>query len=173
MQVYFTSDLHLGHKSICKYRTKFTSSADHDEYIFSLFDSLNKRSILYILGDFLFSGQHFDSYIERLKSYPFQFRIVIGNHDSKQLYSVQAPNISVELPLFQYKSMWLSHCPIHPSEMRDRIGNVHGHLHLQTLDDPLYYNVNLDVNNYQLVPLETIKSHFKEHHAILSQSSVI
>ena len=34
------------------------------------------------------------------------------------------------------------------------------HMHLETLNDPFYFNANIDVNNYQFVPLETIKQFF-------------
>ena len=52
--VYFSSDFHLGHNSILKYRTKFSSIEEHDEAIFKEMDKLKKRDILYIIGDFLF-----------------------------------------------------------------------------------------------------------------------
>ena len=159
MQVLFTSDLHLGHRAIAKYRPKFSTAQAHDEYILALIGSLPKRTILYVLGDFLFDGPHFESYLQQLSLARCQIRVVPGNHDSKLLYTqTVAPNIQIELPLFNYKGFWVSHCPIHPHEMRNRHGNIHGHLHSEILPDPRYINVNLDVNDFQFVPLSNILS---------------
>ena len=71
----------------------------------------------------------------------------MGNHDSKLLYNETC--IEMQLPFYSYKNMWLNHCPIHPEELRGRDGCVHGHMHLESLPDKRYFNVNLDVNNYQ------------------------
>ena len=153
----FTSDLHLGHRSICKYRSKFTTAEEHDEYILDLMSKLNKRTILFILGDFLFDGPHFEVYLHRIAKFPCTIKLVMGNHDSMQLYTQTiAPNILIQLPLFSYKNTWLSHCPIHPQELRNRDGNIHGHLHTSIVPDLRYFNVNLDVNGYDFVPLNKI-----------------
>ena len=152
---YFTSDLHLGHKNITKYRDVFSDARDHDEYVFGLIEKLNKRDILFVLGDFLFDGDHYQPYLERLNKMPCRIKLVMGNHDSLKLHD--EPKIEIQHPLYSYKSMWISHCPIHPNEMRDRYLNIHGHMHMETLDDPRYFNVNLDVNDYQFVHFDEIK----------------
>lgn len=157
MQVLFTSDLHLGHKAIHQYRKSFDSAQVHDQFVLDQLSQLNKRTILYILGDFLFDSPNLDSYLYQISQMPLQIRVIMGNHDSKSLYSQTiASNIRIELPLFTYKGAWLSHCPIHPHELRNRLGNIHGHLHHQTIPDSRYFNVNLDVNDLQFVPLDNI-----------------
>lgn len=166
MAVYLTSDLHLGHKAICKYRPKFTSQQEHDEYMLSLFDSLTKRDLVFILGDFLFDGPHYNKYIQRLKALPCRIKLVLGNHDSMRL--IKEDWIEHLNPLTNYKGFWLSHCPIHPDELRNRTGCVHGHLHSESVTlnkekDSRYFNVNIEDNNYQLVSLDTIKNYFKEN----------
>ena len=86
----------------------------------------------------------------------------MGNHDSTLLYTQTiAANLTILPPLVNYKNFWLSHCPIHPQEMRDRKGNVHGHLHGSKIEDPLYFNVNFDNNNFNLVSLDTIKEQYE------------
>ena len=68
--------------------------------------------------------------------------------------------------------------------MRGRVGNVHGHLHsdcvtiikedicMQLIDipDPMYFNVNIEDNDYKLVPLDTIKEYFKENDETTTKS---
>ena len=167
-QVYFTSDLHLQHTTICKYRPGFSTPEAHDEYMLSLFEKLPKRSLVIILGDFLFAGPRTTEILERLGKLPYQIKLVMGNHDIRDIHKHLPDNITLQLPLHSYKSMWLTHCPIHPQEMRGRIGNVHGHLHLESIKDDKYFNVNIDVNNYEFVKAETIKNYFnKEKNAKL------
>lgn len=169
---FFTSDLHLGHKAIPKYRESFKDMKEHDDYIINKILELKKRDILYILGDFLFDGEHYDEYIERLSKKKCRIKLIMGNHDSMKLYKEDI--FEMQLPLFSYKNMWISHCPIHPQELRNRAGNIHGHLHgdvvwkdsLSYLDggqiqDNRYFNVNLDVNDYEFVKLETIKEYME------------
>ena len=162
MPVFLTSDLHLGHKAIAKHRPIFTTMEEHDEYVFSLLEKLTKRDMLFVLGDFLFDGDHFDTYMDRLGKLPARIKLIMGNHDSKRLYTEAPRNIELQLPLMTYKGLWLSHCPMHPQEMRNRKGNVHGHLHEEVVDDTKYFNVNLDVSDYYFVNLDTVKDYFKE-----------
>lgn len=59
--VYFTSNLHLGHNTILKYRgDRFSSIEEHDEYILKNIQKLSKRDILYIIGDGIFDCDKYD-----------------------------------------------------------------------------------------------------------------
>jgi calcineurin-like phosphoesterase family protein len=145
---------------------------EHDNFMFSRLAELTKRDVLFVLGDFLFDGPHYEEYIDRIAALPCRIKLIFGNHDSCHLFKHYPHNVTFMPPLVSYKNMWLSHCPIHPQEMRSRTGCVHGHLHEEKvqlhrlfrkpIDDPRYFNVNIDVNNYNLVPLDTIKDHYKD-----------
>jgi calcineurin-like phosphoesterase family protein len=171
MACYFTSDIHINHKSINKYRTRFNSAEEHHQFMIDKILSLTKRDTLYILGDFIFDGDNYESYMEQIRQIKAKLKIVLGNHDSKNLYRERHPNIEIQLPLFSYKNMWVSHCPIHPQEIRERVGNLQGHLHYNKdlskraiLDngevDKRYFNVNIDCNNYEFIKVEDIKRYF-------------
>lgn len=167
--VYFSSDFHLGHKAILKYRPQFSTIEDHDNAIFSQLEKLTKRDQLFILGDFLFDCPEFEDYLARLSKLQAKFKLIMGNHDSLKLYSQTiAQNLMLHLPLVNYKNFWLSHCPIHEQELRGRLGNIHGHLHGAYVEDQSgsinynYFNVNLDNNDFKLVELDTIKNYFKK-----------
>jgi calcineurin-like phosphoesterase family protein len=172
MSVLFTSDLHLGHKSIIKYRPEFKSQKEHDDYIIDKICSLDKRTVLKVLGDFLFDCDKFDDYMNRLAKAKCRIELVMGNHDSRKLYNLPNSILEIQLPLYSYKDMWISHAPIHPDELRNRKGNIHGHLHKEIVTyyehyydseptiDKRYFNVNIDVNNYEFVELDTIKEYF-------------
>jgi calcineurin-like phosphoesterase family protein len=156
--VLFTSDLHIGHKNICKYRPVFSTAEEHDEYMFRKIEELDKRVLLIVLGDFVFDSPKYSEHIQRLRNVACRIRFVMGNHDSLKL--LKEDFLEHREALASYKHMWLSHCPIHPSELRDKKGNIHGHLHSQIIDDPRYFNVNIENHNYEFVPLDTIKEAF-------------
>lgn len=159
---YFTSDTHLGHKSILKYREKYKTNEEHDEAFFHELSKLTKRDILYVIGDFIFDGKDFENYLERISKFPCRIKLVMGNHDSLNLYTQTiAKNIEIQLPLFTYKNFWISHCPIHEQELRGRIGNIHGHLHRAKLEDDRYFDVGLDKNDFKFVNYEFIIQTFK------------
>mgnify|MGYP003605830330 FL=1 len=161
--VFFTSDSHLGHRVITKYRPQFQNIKEHDEAFLTEMSKLTKRDDLFVLGDFIFDCPDFEYYLKQIAKMPLKVKLVMGNHDSLKMYKQDiAKNIEIQLPLFSYKNMWVSHAPIHPDELRNRYINIHGHLHGSVIktDDLVnerYFNVNLDNNNFKFVSLETIK----------------
>ena len=163
---YYSSDLHLGHKNILKYRTQFKSLEEHEDTIINKILSLGKRDILYILGDFIFDCPKYEEYIEKISKKKCRIKLVMGNHDSLRLHKEDL--FEIQLPLFSLKNMWVSHCPIHPQELRGRQLNIHGHLHGDVVEkeiyngyfkDERYFNVNLDNNNFEFVKHDDIIKH--------------
>ena len=159
---YFTSDFHLGHRVLVPKYRNFSSQDEHDSLILDMISKLKKRDILYILGDFIFDSERYDYYIQQMNKMSCRIKLVMGNHDSLKMYKQDiAKNIEIQLPLFSYKNMWVSHCPIHEEELRNRDLNIHGHLHGGVIDSDRYFNVNLDNNNFKLVTLDEIKARQK------------
>jgi len=158
---YFTSDWHLGHKVIVPKYRNFQSQEEHDNLLLDKMSKLKKRDVLFILGDFIFDSEKYDYYIEQISKMSCRIKLVMGNHDSMKLYKeTRLPNLEIQLPLFTYKNKWISHCPIHPQEIRNRDGNIHGHLHNATLTDFRYFEVGLDQNNFDFVSWEQIQDYF-------------
>lgn len=54
------------------------------------------------------------------------------------------------------KKFWLSHCPLHPEELRGRL-NIHGHVHTNSVRDQRYINVSFEMSKTP-IPLEDIVS---------------
>jgi calcineurin-like phosphoesterase family protein len=151
--VYFCSDLHLGHENVTRFRTEFTSAeAHHIQVLNSIKETLTKRDTLYILGDIAFKESWA---IELLKIPMRKLVLVLGNHDLPAmtwatLYNTYGQSEMFEMHgLTSYKGYWLSHCPIHPDEMRKRKGNIHGHTHFHKVSGPLYINACLEYTNYK------------------------
>lgn len=164
------SDLHLGHDNAIKWRTRFDTPEEHDEYLFDkLASSLCKRDVCYLLGDLAFT----DEWLIRLaglQEYCQAIHVVLGNHDTedkpyrvydKSLYFTRFASVH---SLLKKGPFWLSHAPIHPQELRGKL-NAHGHTHLHNitkihrvcgfatvdLPDKHYINVCPEATNWEPV----------------------
>ena len=160
MSVYFTSDLHLGHK-LASEKRKFSDIESHDNAVIeSLKKTCNKKSVLFILGDIAMDEHK----IIRLDEVPGRKRIVLGNHDYAH-YNYR--NVCEHVyGIVKYKQYWLSHCPIHPQEMYRCVANIHGHIHKNSNSSelgPPYINVNWDYW-HRPVSLDEIRSLCDEFH---------
>ena len=157
MSVFFTSDLHLGHKLATEKRG-FKSVEEHDEEILGCLSSLTKRDKLFILGDVAFS----------LDSLPLLDRLsctkdlVLGNHDQFQS-QVYLKYFNRLWGFVGYKNFWLSHAPMHPQEiMYRKRGNIHGHIHNNATTTNIgypYFNAQIDFH-YRPIPFEEIEDIF-------------
>lgn len=146
-QVWFCSDLHIGHKAInnfSPYRLGFKPKDidEHDEHIFHVLRStISKRDTTFFLGDICFD-------IDKMKEFadiPGTKHLIFGNHDKFDL-GVYLKHFNFVHGFRTYKEFWISHAPIHPQELRGR-KNIHGHVHPNTIPDENYVNIcpeNLD-----------------------------
>ena len=169
-KVFLTADCHFGHKNIAKYRPQFATADEHDETIYhNILSTINKRDTLWLLGDICFSQESW-KYLQGISSRVKQINVILGNHD---LERGESPTLMDYLSLgncriygspTSYKGTWLSHCPIHPSEMRGKHLNVHGHSHLLSIPDARYVNVCLEQWEYR--PVEFVNA-IEKHKSIL------
>lgn len=157
-KVFFTADQHFGHRAICKYRTEFTSAQEHDAY---LVESWNKvvtkhKYIVWVLGDFCIQNKTYD-FAKLISSLNGEIRVVTGNHDYLPAYVHD--KIQVMNGVCKKYDFWLSHCPVHPNEIRGK-KNLHGHIHgaHNQLNDSRYINVNCEFWGYKPVDLDYLRS---------------
>lgn len=135
--VWFCSDLHLGHKNIGKFRAPLVTSTEENTHrIVSDWQThVTKRDDVYVLGDWCFDM----GMLNMLQTLPARAKYLIrGNHDEFDL-GVYAKYFNNVYGLKRYKEFWLSHAPIHPDELRGKF-NLHGHVHYNTLKDQRYFN---------------------------------
>ena len=151
------SDLHLGHRNICKYRPGFASEEEHSEIIFdNLATGLTKRDTIWFLGDVAFTKE----WLARIKTLKCQSKkLLVGNHDLERGITMAdlVDTYDKCYALLKKRNYWFSHCPIHPDEMRGKLGNIHGHLHDKIIDDPMYINVSVEHTNYKPISIETVE----------------
>jgi calcineurin-like phosphoesterase family protein len=160
-EIWFTSDLHLGHKLHATKRG-FSSVEEHNHAVISkLYSTVGKRDKLFIIGD-LSLNRH---YLNSLHSVPGTKELILGNHDKLHIREYLTFFNKVH-GFRKYGTFWLSHCPIHPQEMVRVEGNIHGHIHSKAITNNLpypYFNVNMDFHNLYPVNFETIKEWFRKN----------
>ncbi len=171
MSVYFTSDLHLGHKRIHEFRKGFASELEHQTYIVNYWKAtVTKRDDVYVLGDACFTMEALDL----LRDLPGTKHLVRGNHDEldTQAYLKVFKNV---YGLKKYKEFWLSHAPIHPQELRGRV-NLHGHVHYQSVTQEIEVDTAIGVLpttvldfRYFNCCVENLDAHFKRPFVELDQ----
>ena len=89
VDVYYTSDLHVGHANVIKYCNRpYNNKEEMNEAIIEKWNSkASPGSVVYHLGDFCFWGTtraaELKDYLLRLNG---QIRIVWGNHDNHNLW---------------------------------------------------------------------------------------
>lgn len=165
---FFASDLHLGHRNICKYRNRFSTTEEHDEYIVDkILSKSNKRNHIWLLGDCFFTKES----LEYLKLFSDRFSSVnwiLGNHDTDNEFrmsnvfeAVNKGYIKRIGSLFKYKEFWLSHAPIHTDELRGK-RNIHGHTHFHNIDDNRYFNTSVENIDYTPISIREIRWRIQE-----------
>lgn len=126
-KVRFIADLHLGHENMAKHRG-FSSAAEQDEHIVKQWNSVvHKRDLTYILGDVTMESAKFYHILAQLNGRKI---VVGGNHDKPAHTKELLKYVDSIVGMVQYKGIFLTHCPVHPMEMKYRIKhNIHGHIH--------------------------------------------
>jgi len=155
-----TSDLHLGHKNVLKFRAQFKTQEDHDETLFeNLATTLNKRDSIIFLGDVAFNAYWLEK-IEALKC--AKKTLILGNHDLENKITMGHLMMTYDRieSLYSKRNMYFSHCPIHPQQFRGKSHNIHGHMHESVVTkcegfietaDSRYINVCVEHTNYKPV----------------------
>ncbi len=154
--VWFTSDLHLAHKNIWKFRGQFENEQHHRDTIKENYHkTVTKRDKVFFLGDVAFSQEA----LEDVGSWTADKKVlIVGNHCLDNIpMSEVVKHFDEVYSLLKYKMFWLSHAPIHPQELRGKY-NLHGHMHFDKIDDPRYLNVCLEHTDYRPIDLNEVKS---------------
>ena len=171
MSVFFIGCPHIGHRNINKYRPFVSSTQQNTRLIHEEWTSrVNKKDIVYVMGDVAFDQNSLDI----IGALPGRKILIKGNHDDYLSTNAHAAVFEEIHGIIKYKKLWLSHCPIHPDEIRKCKGVVHAHVHQNSIMrrnwygrrvlDKRYLNVCVD-NLYQttgkcMIDLETVKSYF-------------
>lgn len=156
--VYHTSDWHLGHKNISKFRGQDGFKGEYDSswtQINNYSNIIRKNDLVWFHGDIIFDP----NYLQVVKDLPGIKKLIMGNHDTEKKRNISISDL-VEVfdeihSLVKYKGSWLSHAPIHPEELRGCV-NIHGHTHYHVINDHRYINVCSEQTNYAPIRREKL-----------------
>lgn len=113
------------------------------------------------MGDIAFNTESIQE-LAKLNTYQ-NIRIILGNHDTERTSILDWVNAGFDKihALVKYKEFWLSHAPMHDTELRGKY-NIHGHNHFKAVPDDRYRCVSLEQTNYNLISLEEIREEFNQ-----------
>lgn len=158
--VYFISDLHFGHKGMAQKYRKFQDEFSHDEHIIEQWNKTvkSKKDLTFILGDITMKKSFYYYQLDRLNG---KKKVILGNHDRIQDVHELLKYVESVAGMMEYKGHILTHCPIHPQELRRWGKNIHGHLHENfvmngDIRDDRYINACCDVLDYRPRTLEEL-----------------
>lgn len=78
--IWFTSDLHVGHRRVATEFRPFSSVEEHDQVLAERWrDTVGKRDTVYVLGDLCVSG--LDTALSFVSELPGTKHFISGNHD--------------------------------------------------------------------------------------------
>lgn len=165
-KVFFISDLHLGHRSICKFsgplRGGFTEVDDHDNWIVEQWNKVvTKHDLVWVLGDACFDRKKMPLF-KRMNGAK---HLILGNHDEFGIQEYLKYFNKVH-GFLKYKGTWLSHAPINPLQLRGK-WNIHGHVHAGTLDDLRYINVAVEALNGIPISWDTLQAMMNDRRILL------
>lgn len=163
--IYFTADLHFGHKNIIKYCDRpFEDEIEMDKTIISNWNSVVKdQDTVYVIGDFtkLCDCKTINNYLKQLNG---KINLLLGNHDEYIRDNLAFLNFN---EVYDYKEIVIAnqkvilfHYPIF--EWNDKKNGaicLHGHTHSKSktsFNIPNLYDVGVDANNFYPVLLDKI-----------------
>lgn len=167
-RVYFTADLHLGHRKAPEFRGMASLDEMHERIITAWNAKVRITDTVWVLGDVALGGSANLELVGRLNGLK---KLVMGNHDT---YIVEEYRrfFSRVYGSAEHKGHLLTHIPVHEGQKERYALNIHGHLHDKRVGteffirgegtaynhtpDPWYQCVSLEQFNYEPVTLDEI-----------------
>lgn len=165
MNTFLISDTHFNHNNILTFLNSdgsklrpFNTIEEMNETLIKNWNSVvGVNDKVYHLGDVAFKNAHsLTSIMPRLHGMKV---LIKGNHDTlkpstylEYFYDVRAYHVLDKIVL--------AHIPIHPDSLSRWRGQVHGHVHSNTLPDKRYFNASVENINYTPVAFEEIRRYF-------------
>lgn len=181
--LYFTSDLHLGHKNILNFRNRpFKNVDEMNEQIIERFNQkVTNKDDVYILGDVCYKSNQYEMKALVNKLNGKTKTLILGNHDPKFIYSCFDEVTTYKEVSYAWRKLILFHYPIlewngyfghggGSGKRNDKNAAVHlhGHQHnyaqqnIQNRKDGLFrYDVGVDANNFAPVSADEILEFFR------------
>ena len=152
---FFISDTHFGHANIIKHEPvlrPFKTIDEHDEELVKRWNAKVKpRDIVWHLGDVLFTDESFDL-LPRLNGIK---KLVLGNHDDYPVrHYMEHFDFIYGVTVFQ--KYVLTHIPVDIHQSKRFKGNIHGHLHGESLNTGFHQCVSVEQTALEPIAFEEL-----------------
>lgn len=172
-EIWFCSDLHLGHENMYKFTnydgTKcrpWDNYVEAEEYMLQEFNKLIKsEDTLYCLGDVCSQTSRATYFFNNLN--PCRRILLMGNHDNKVGFKFLSKYFDEIRGAYNLENYIMTHIPICSGSKGRFKTNIHGHCHNNIITinndnvtpDPWYYNVCVERTDYKPISFSVIKEH--------------
>jgi len=153
--MFVTSDTHWYHSRILEYCDRPFKSVEkmNQALIKNWNKAVGEYDVIFHLGDVGFgSKKHMADLIQQLNGYKI---LIMGNHDKRRSVGwwLDVGFQEVYKKPVPFQNIIFSHEPVSMEKLFDYDFNIHGHTHLQCLEDDRYINVSVDVTEFIPVDL--------------------
>lgn len=163
MNIWLYSDPHFGHANMLsftndageKIRPQFSDVDEMDQVLVRKYNArVGPNDKVYFLGDVAFKAEVLHRIMPQLNG---QKRLILGNHDKLHMSNYIKYFTKIYESWQPVRNTLLTHRPVHLGDHHEKVAiNIHGHTHGFCLDDPRYYNVCVEVQNYQPIHWEEV-----------------
>ena len=170
-KIYFTSDLHLGHKNILKLSNRpFGEIEHHDDTLIDNYNSIiSNEDTCYILGDICWN-QSYETYKNLFNRLNGKKVVVLGNHDNKQAL-IRCKKEGLILDVCECKTIqigktrvFLSHYPYREwNGFYNGVYSVYGHTHGNIDDCKQSTYIGVDCWEYEPVSWDEVKQYIDQN----------
>jgi calcineurin-like phosphoesterase family protein len=183
-QVFFSSNLHIGHESVIKFGRKFESLPMMNHHILSEINRLVKEDdLLVLLGDTMMGEKDYINFLNLLKCN--NIILLIGNHCNRGKLQSALLECDKLIYLGDYLELNIdkqiiccSHFPMFNWNYQDD-GSFHLHGHLHADENPIvkqiheYKSMDVGIDNYHKMFGEYSLFNFEEIKEILKNKLII
>jgi calcineurin-like phosphoesterase family protein len=177
-EIWFTSDLHFGHKNIIEYSNRPWTFEQQDEEIVKRWNSrVGLFDQVFHLGDFTFAGRKkANKMIELIKSLNGVITFIKGNHCQDGLWEeIEKANLAHVVEVCHYKEITIDHTKVvmchYPFETWNKAHHgawhLHGHCHGSL--PPRGKRLDVGIDNHpdrQVFSLAEVKIHMAKQEFI-------
>ena len=169
--IYFTSDLHLGHRGIVTMQNRpFQTVDEMNRILIQNFNAcVNKGDTVYILGD-ICHHMPIEAANDAISSLHGKKYLIKGNHDKKYEEELFEEICDFKVASLNGETIALMHYPMMswPKSRRGSI-HLHGHIHADQNYSHMNkeqgikrYDVGVDANNFMPISIKRILQFYSE-----------
>lgn len=174
MRTFVTADTHWGHQRICEFSVKhgdklrpWDSADEMDAAMVQLWnETVRPKDKVIHLGDVAIHAQG----VATMGLLHGQHILVKGNHDRHPL-AVYTPYFYDIMGSLSVDKFILTHIPVSSHQQYRYRGNIHGHLHSESLPDPWYQCVSVEQTGFKPILLEEVLSRYSDNHGRVAEQA--